>query len=181
MVTRLLVITGPIITQAASATFLESDPCFGKANQPGNYKLECLQTRWVELGGTPQGTGYPGNQAAADALQKDGNNQPLDIDTIVDNLAPKMISAATGKSSTGQNLSLTDWNNVSMWATGVPINTPCDGPASSTGPLSQDCLTYLYLNQGASSHIGPTYTLHGVSSGKYEGAGYAKYLLPAWN
>ncbi len=150
---------GPIITQAASATFLESDPCFGKANQPGNYKLECLQTRWVELGGTPQGTGYPSNQASADLIQKDGNNQPLDIDTIVNNLAPKMISAATGKSSAGQNLSLTDWNNVSMWATGVPINTPCDGPASSTGPLSQECLSYLYLNQGASSHIGPTYTL----------------------
>jgi hypothetical protein len=150
---------GPIITQAASATFLESDPCFGKANQPGNYKLECLQTRWVELGGTPQGTGYPSNQAAADALQKDGNGQALDIDTIVNNLAPKMISAATGKDASGKDLSLPDWNTVSMWATGVPINTPCDGPGNDTGPLTQECLSYLYLNQGATSHIGPTYTL----------------------
>jgi hypothetical protein len=149
---------GPIITQAASATFLESDPCFGKANQPGNYKLECLQTRWIELGGTPQGTGYPSNQAAADALQKDGNGQSLDIDAIVNNLAPKMISAISGKDASGKDLSIPDWNTVSMWGTGIPINTPCDGPGGDTGPLTQECLSYLYMNQGVSSHIGPTYT-----------------------
>jgi hypothetical protein len=150
---------GPIITQAASATFLESDPCFGKANQPGNYKLECLQTRWIELGGTPQGTGYPSNQAAADALQKDANGQALDIDAIVNNLAPKMISALSGKDASGKDLSIPDWNTVSMWATGIPINTPCDGPGGDTGPLTQECLSYLYMNQGVTSHIGPTYTL----------------------
>jgi hypothetical protein len=150
---------GPIITQAASATFLESDPCFGKANKPGNYKLECLQTRWIELGGTPQGTGYPSNQKAADALQKDANGNPLDIDTIINNLAPKMTTAQTGQDPSGKDLSIPDWNTVSMWATGTPINTPCDGPNSQSGPLTQECLTYLYTNQGVNSHIGPTYTL----------------------
>jgi hypothetical protein len=160
---------GPIITQAASATFLESDPCFGKDNKPGNYKLECLQTRWMELGGTPQGTGYPSSVTAADALQKDGSGQPLDIDTIVDTLAPKMISAATGKSTTGTNLSIQDWNTVSMWATGIPINTPCDGPDKDNGPLSQECLSYLYLNQGVNSHIGPTYTLPGAQLASMKG------------
>jgi hypothetical protein len=150
---------GPIITQAASATFLESDPCFGKANQPGNYKLECLQTRWVELGGTSQGTGYPANKTAADAIQKDANGNPLDIDTIVNNLAPKMTAAVTGQDATGKNLSIENWNTVSMFATGTPINTPCDGPSKDNGPLSQECLSYLYQNQGINSHIGPTYTL----------------------
>jgi hypothetical protein len=150
---------GPVITQSASATFLESDPCFGKANKPGNYKLECLQTRWIELGGTPQGTGYPANQTTADAIQKDGSGQALDIDTIVNNLAPKMTSAQTGKDINGNNLSIADWNTISMWATGTPINTPCDGPNKDIGPLSQECLSYLYLNQGVNSHIGPTYTL----------------------
>jgi hypothetical protein len=150
---------GPIITQAASATFLESDPCFGKANQPGNYKLECLQTRWIELGGTQQGTGYPSSQAAADALQKGADGGGLDIDTIVNNLAPKMLAAATGKDASGANMSLADWNTVSMWATGTPINTPCDGPGADTGPLSKECLSYLYMNQGVNSHIGATYSL----------------------
>ncbi len=150
---------GPIITQAASATFLESDPCFGKANKPGAYKLECLQSRWIEMGGTQQGIGYPSNQTKADALQKDANGNPLDIDTIVNNLAPKMTSALTGQDANGNNLSIPNWNTVSMWATGTPINTPCDGPNSQSGPLSQECLEYLYLNQGINSHIGPTYTL----------------------
>lgn len=160
---------GPIITQAASATFLESDPCFGKANKPGNYKLECLQTRWVELGGTPQGTGYPSNQTAADALQKDANGNPLDIDDIVNNLAPKMTSAMTGQDANGKNLSISDWNTVSMWATGTPINTPCDGPNNDNGPLSQECLTYLYLNQGVNSHIGPTYSLQSTQIASMKG------------
>lgn len=160
---------GPIITQAASATFLESDPCFGKANSPGAYKLECLQSRWIEMGGTPQGTGYPSNQTAADAIQKDANGNPLDIDTIVNNLAPKMTAALTGQDATGNNLSIADWNTVSMWATGTPINTPCDGPNSQNGPLSQECLSYLYMNQGVNSHIGPTYTLASVSMASMKG------------
>jgi hypothetical protein len=160
---------GPIITQAASATFLESDPCFGKANQPGNYKLECLQTRWVEMGGTPQGTGYPSNKTKADAIQRDANGNPLDIDTIVNNLAPKMTSALTGQDATGKNLSISNWNTVSMWANGTPINTPCDGPNSQSGPLSQECLQYLYLNQGINSHIGPTYTLAPSSMASMKG------------
>jgi hypothetical protein len=150
---------GPIITQAASATFLESDPCFSKSNKPGNYELGCLQNRWIELGGTPQGTGYPSTQALANAIQIDANGNPLDIDTIVNILAPKMTSALSGLDANGKPLSITEWNTVSMFATGVPINTPCDGPASASGPLSQDCLSYLYLNQGVTSHIGGTYTM----------------------
>lgn len=160
---------GPIITQASSATFLESDPCFGKANQPGNYKLECLQTRWVELGGTPQGTGYPSDKAKADAIQKDGAGNPLDIDTIVNNLAPKMTAAQLGKDANGTPLSIADWNEISMWATGIPINTPCDGPTKDNGPLSKECLSYLYLNQGVNSHIGSTYTLTPSASASMKG------------
>lgn len=150
---------GPIITQAASATFLESDPCFSKSNKPGSYELGCLQSRWIELGGTPQGTGYPSTQALANAIQIDANGNPLDIDTIVNILAPKMTSALSGLDANGKPLSISEWNTVSMFATGVPINTPCDGPASASGPLSQECLSYLYLNQGVTSHIGGTYTM----------------------
>lgn len=149
---------GPIITNAASATFLESDPCFGKDNSPGKYKLECLQSRWMELGGTMQGTGYPKDQASADAIQKDASGRPLSIDDIVDILAVKSAQAQTGTDATGKSLSIPDWNTVSMYMTGVPINTPCDGPNNSVGPLSKDCLSYLYTNKGVSSRIGNTYT-----------------------
>jgi hypothetical protein len=150
---------GPIITQEASATFLESDPCFGKQNQPGNYKLECLQSRWVSVGGTQKGTGYPSTKEKANAIQLDSAGNPLSIDVIVDNLNNKMKQAVSGLDSNGNKLSINDWNTVSMWGTGVPINTPCDGPNRDTGPLSQDCLSYLYYNKGITSHIGSTYTL----------------------
>lgn len=159
----------PIITQAASATFLESDPCFGKKNQPGNYALSCLQERWTELGGTPQGTGYPSNQAAADLLQKDSNGNSIDIDTIVNNVSAQITQALTGQDSNGNPLNISTWNTLSMWATGIPINTPCDGPTSTNGPLSQDCLSYLYLNQGVNSHIGGTYTMTATTTASMKG------------
>jgi hypothetical protein len=150
---------GPIVTKASSATFLESDPCFGKNNTPGNYGLECLQSRWIQMGGTQKGSGYPSNKSTADAIQIDSTGKPLDIDTIINNLSIKISQALTGKDSNGIPLSLADWNSLSLWATGIPINTPCDGPSSTNGPLSQECLSYLYTNSGTTSHIGPTYTL----------------------
>lgn len=150
---------GPIITKEGSATFLESDPCYGKGNSPGNYKLECLQARWTQLGGTQQGTGYPTDKAKADALQKTASGGNLSIDDIVDVLAVKSRQAYTGEDATGKPLTIPDWNTVSMYMTGVPINTPCDGPANAAGPLSKECLSYLYTNQGSTSHIGPTYGL----------------------
>jgi hypothetical protein len=50
---------GPVITKASSAIFLNSDACFNKDNKPGNYSLECLQSRWLAMGGTSDGTGLP--------------------------------------------------------------------------------------------------------------------------
>ena len=149
---------GPIITQESSATFLESDPCFSKKNKPGNYTMECLQSRWVALGGTQQGSGYPNTQEKANAIQMNGGST-LDINTIVNNLAPKLKQAITGQNTDGSYMSINQWNELSVWGTGVSINTPCDGPLSDIGPLSRDCLEYLYKNLGSGSHIGPTYTL----------------------
>ena len=150
---------GPIITKAASATFLNSDACFNKDNQPGNYSLECLQSRWLGMGGTSGGTGYPSDKANADALQKNPDGSPLPIETIIDNLSIIMLRAQTGKDKAGVSLSIDDWNTASMFATGTPITSPCDVENAATGPLSKECLSYLYMNQGITSHIGPTYDL----------------------
>lgn len=149
---------GPIITREDSATFLESDPCYGKANAPGNYKLECLQARWTELGGTPQGTGYPSTKELADAIQKDKSGIAQGIDTIVDALAVKMAQAQSGNDAKGVPLSIPDWNTVSMYATGTPITNPCDGANNANGPVSKECASYLYANKGVNSRLGPTYT-----------------------
>lgn len=159
---------GPVITKASSATFLESDPCYSKNNNPGNYTLECLKDRWIQLNGTPEGTGYPANQEAANALQKDASGKPLDIDTIVDNLSGKITSGITGKDSNGNQLSIEDWNTLSMFARGVKISSPCDG--MNDGPLSKECLSYLYFNKGSNSDIGPTYTLSPQEVASMKGA-----------
>ena len=155
---------GPVITKEASAIFLESDPCFSKANAPGSYTQECLQSRWLSLGGTEQGTGYPNTKIKADAIQKDAKGNSMSLDTIIDALAAKMTKALTGKDG-NTLMTIPDWNTVSMYATGVPINTPCDGPGAGTPA----CASYLYLNQGALSHVGSTYTGSSSNATKKEG------------
>jgi hypothetical protein len=168
---------GPVITQAASATFLESDPCFGKANQPGNYKLECLQSRWIALGGDMNGTGYPSTQAKADAIQKDTMGRALNIDEIMDQLSLRISRGQLGVDAAGNALSIADWNTDSMWAFGLSINTPCDGQNASTGPLSKTCLTYLYRNQGANSRIGATYTMNAGQHATLKGEGFEDQVI----
>jgi hypothetical protein len=150
---------GPIITQTASAIFLESNPCFNSNNKPGNYSLECLQNRWIQLGGSPKGLGYPNTKEKADLLQIDSNGNPIDIDSIMNNLYPKFIQASTGLNSDGTPMTIPQWNTISMWVLGIPINTPCDSINNDSTQISQQCLEYLYLNKGGQSHIGSTYTL----------------------
>lgn len=150
---------GPVITKASSAIFLNSDSCYNKDNKPGNYLLECLQTRWIQLGGTEEGTGYPSDITKANELQKNSNGSPKDIDTIVNELSVIMLRAQTGKDANGKQLSIEDWNSASMYATGKAITSPCDSENSDSGPLSEACLSYLYMNQGVTSRIGPTYDM----------------------
>jgi len=70
-----------------------------------------------------------------------------------------MLRALTGKNAAGKQLSIRDWNISSMFATGREITSPCDTEDADSGPLSQECLSYLYMNQGITSHIGSTYDL----------------------
>jgi hypothetical protein len=160
---------GPIITQANSAIFLNSDACFNKKNKPGEYSLECLQSRWISLGGTSKGTGYPSTKEKADALQKNEDGSPRTIEAIMDTLSVVMSQALTGKNENGTQLSIDDWNKASMFAIGKSISSPCDVENAETGPLSQDCLTYLYMNKGSTTHIGPTYDLPSWSAANIVG------------
>ena len=150
---------GPVITRASSATFLESDPCFSKANSVGNYTLECLQSRWIAMGGLTEGTGYPATPEKAKALQRKGTGEPIVLDDIMDQLSSKITAAITGKRANGTQMEVPEWNDLSMWALGVPIKSPCDGVQKDDGPLSKECLSYLYENRGSASHIGSTYSM----------------------
>jgi hypothetical protein len=143
---------GPYITQAASANFLASDVCYsGNGTAPS---LACLQQKFIQIGGTQQGTGYPTSEAAAATLlQTIGASDLPTISTYLYNMA---IKASTGRDTNGNQLALADWNTASVFMTGTQITNPC---SATTTPLSQQCLQYLYQNGGAGSSIGPTYTL----------------------
>lgn len=155
---------GPIITNEASAAFLNSNPCFGSNNKPGNYTLECLQDRWMNLGGTANGTGYP-SETNKNTIQENGTTS-LTINQINSNLYSKIKQGLLGKDSLGNPLPISKWNELSLWATGKEINTPCDSIDSDKGPLSKECLSYLYFNEGLNSHIGPTYNKSYSSASK---------------
>jgi hypothetical protein len=148
---------GPFITKPDSATFLESDPCFAKGSGPGAYGLPCLQQLFVSMGGTVQGTGYPSTQEKARSIMFNGA-VPRSLTDIGQYLYDMNVQAATGRDPTGNSLTLEEWNSASMFATGVAITSPCEVAIRGTGPISDDCLQYLYLNKGATNNVGATYT-----------------------
>jgi len=140
---------GPVLTMEDSIQFLQSDPCFD------GVSLECIQDRWLHLGGTRSGKGFPKDEIALTTiLSKYGS----DIDTLTRNLSIEMKKAKTGLYN-GKSLDISTWNTISMWATGEARDTPCDG----SGPLSKECLSYLYLNKGAGKRIKSTYNTTGAN------------------
>jgi hypothetical protein len=150
---------GPIITRQDSASFLSTDVCYTPTSTPGNYSLSCLQQTFVGMGGTNQGTGYPSNATSARVLLLDASGNARALDDISDFLYDINVKAATGLDSQGNQLSLADWNTASMFVSGIPITSPCDGPNKESGPLATECLQYLYTNSGLGNNIGATYSL----------------------
>jgi hypothetical protein len=172
---------GPFVTQAASATFLNSDPCYDPASsKPGAYSTTCLQQLFLGFGGTAAGSGYPSDATAALQLNVDPTTQkPRSLTDIGAFLTSMAVQAATGMSN-GQELSIPDWSAASVFMTGVPITSPCQGQPVN-GPLSAECLTYLYTNGGATNptdkSTGPTYTL-GTAFASQDACGNLVYCTP---
>lgn len=153
--------SSPFITKPESSTLLESDPCYKKGSAPGSYSLECLQSIFINNGCNENGKGYP--KKANDLYNlmntKDGGARSIsDIASLIYN---KALITATGLSESGQKLSLRDWSDASVFCTGLAITSPCDTDTRDSGPLTPDCLTYLWDNQGENKKTGATY---GVTS-----------------
>jgi hypothetical protein len=155
--------SSPFITKADSASFLNSDPCYVKGSGPGNYSLECLQQIFQNNGcGTSPGTldksGFPATNAKASGLMMDKNGKNLTIKEIADKIYQYAIASATGVDSTGKKLSISDWSDASMFCNGVAINSACD-VLGDDGKLTDDCIVYLWDNQGENKIPGPTYSM----------------------
>jgi hypothetical protein len=153
----------PYIKTQASATFLESSPCYKKGQKPGAYSMECLQQTFVSAGCTTDGTAYPSDATKASALMSDPNTgKALRANEIAGIVYNASSTAYTGINPDGTKMSIKDWNKVSMYCTGRSITSPCDFDDKVNGPLSKDCMAYLYNNQGAvddlPGNVGPTYS-----------------------
>jgi hypothetical protein len=157
----------PFVTKSQSATLLNSDPCYAKGSGPGKYNLDCLQQIFQNNGcglseATLEKSGFPVTNAKASAMMFSKDNKPLKSDDIANNVYQAALSTATGLDSEGSQLTLPEWSKVSQFCTGVAINSPCDINAAS-GPLSSDCIIYLWDNQGENKISGATYSLSSLA------------------
>jgi hypothetical protein len=150
--------TSPFLTQAASSEFLGSDPCYAKGSGPGRYNIECLQNAFLANGCTQNGKAYPTTAAASQTLLLDSEGKPQALDAISNTIYANAVLTATGVDINGNQASIQDWSNASVYCTGVTIQSPCDTANQSTGPLPVECIKYLWNNQGENKRVGTTYT-----------------------
>lgn len=149
--------SGPFLTKESSAKTLSAGTCFKPGNGPGKYSMECLQEKFVELGCTTDGTGYPRDNASFAALNVGADGSPQQIGNIANTIYENSLKATTGVSSSGVKQSLAQWNEASMFCTGEQILSACD-TVKVTGSMSSDCMADLWQNKGAGNRIGATYS-----------------------
>ena len=155
---------GPYITKASSAKLLESNPCYARGTGPGNYNLECLQNIWLSNGCTQSGKYYPGDQINASLLMANPDGTFRSTNDIANFVYNQALIASTGINANGQKQTTERWSDVSIFCTGNPVAeaSPCDS-AMNGAPVSAECITYLWKNQGASKPAGATYSGYGSS------------------
>jgi hypothetical protein len=141
--------SSPFVTKEASATFMQSDPCYARGSVPGSYSVECLQGLFLSNGCTSQGKGFPINQ------NNNLNATRLNLPSLADYIYDKAIIAATGVNTAGIKQEINDWSNASEFCTGKKISSPCD---ISMGLVSDDCIVYLWDNTGDKTAAGSSYS-----------------------
>ena len=148
----------PFLITSAAAEFLGTDPCYAKGSAPGKFSQDCLQNAFLSNGCVQAGTGYPTNDAKRTALLINPvTGMPRSLNDIAKYIYDNAMIAATGLLN-GQTVEIEEWSAASEFCTGKRIISPCDTPAKSSGPLSAQCLNYLWLNKGSGTPLGATYS-----------------------
>ena len=153
----------PFVTKPESARLLASDSCYKKGAGPGTYGKSCLQAMFLNNGCIETGSGYPKDNISMDELMYANDDKPRNLQDISDYVYNKATSAATGLDSSGKQLGIRKWSEASVFCTGVAITSPCDIGEKDTGPLSTDCLEYLWDNKGENKKQGATYNITSFS------------------
>jgi len=148
----------PFITTAASAKALSSDPCYTKTSGPGAFSMECLQNLFLTNGCLDTGNGYPTDPTQLTKLMTGANGALLTLNQIADKIYNMAIISSTGNDVAGNKMDQKVWSNTSMFCTGKAKNSPCDTGSKDAGPLSGDCITYLWDNMGENeASVGATF------------------------
>lgn len=141
--------SSPFITTEASATALGSDPCYKPGSVPGAYSLDCLKNIWESNGCTTTGRGYPNTASRAAALLTDGAGAARSLDHIAAHIYEAALITSTGMNTAGEQLDIPTWSASSIFCNGTEIISPCDTATLATGPLSAQCIRFLWKNQGS--------------------------------
>lgn len=156
--------SSPFITTEASATAMGSDPCYKAGSAPGAYSLDCLKNMWESNGCTTTGRGYPNTASRAAALLTDGAGAARSLDDIAAHIYEAALITSTGMNTAGEQLDIPTWSASSLFCNGTEIVSPCDTATLATGPLSAQCIRFLWKNQGSgllpnggANPIGTTY------------------------
>ena len=165
--------SSPFVTKPESAKQLQSDPCYKPGSGPGSYSMECLQNLFLNNGCTENGSAYPSSVKLVSDLMYAGDGTARKLSDIADVVYAQALVTATGLSASGKVLSLREWSEFSVFCTGKAISSPCDVADRDTGPLSNDCLTYLWDNQGENKKTGATYGLMSFANSMF-GSGKAR-------
>jgi hypothetical protein len=156
--------SSPFITTEASAAAMGSDPCYKPGSVPGAYSLDCLKNMWESNGCTTSGRGYPNTASRAAALLTNNSGIARTLEEIAEYIYEAALITSTGMNTAGEQLDIPTWSATSMFCNGTEIVSPCDTATLANGPLSAQCIRFLWKNQGSgllpnggANPIGATY------------------------
>lgn len=139
---------GPMVLTEAGAGMMGANSCF-KANGSFNPTINCLTQLFEAAGGTSAGTLYPDTAAKAAALVVNGS-----LDDTIDRLNDLGSIALYGTDNNGAPSGFAAQKDAALKFLGIVMSNPCDGPTSSTGPHSAECLNYLWKTSGNAAPLG---------------------------
>ena len=149
--------SSPFVTKQSSAEFLQADACYKKGSGPGKFTLECLQNTFLTSGCEEAGKGYPRSAKQASDIMFDDDRTPLSLSQIADKMYSYAVMTSTGIGVDGKKLNIKEWSAASVFCTGKSITSPCDTENKDSGPLSTECIIYLWDNQGDNKQLGTSY------------------------
>lgn len=145
---------GPFIKNANNSNLLSNSPCSAGNSTPGNYNEACLQRLFLTAGCASNGDGFPSNSNKANALMNaaipiSGNN--ADKGQIISYVYSQFQRSWSGLDATGRQLTANEWNASKKFCndSNTVKGNPCtDLPVytQNHGPLSDECIKYIYAN-----------------------------------